>query len=542
MGLGPSKSKIRDLLLRASSQGSGTQSLDSNFLRCNHRISTVASLPISTNYNGNPIDDQNTSLDVSVSSAIGDSTSIAQEVDDITSEDNKADNNYPNNVIGTIRAIFKHGEKRGTCFLIESNVVATAFTNVYDVELGGRAKDVYTTFSPDKIKGDTIHFVNNYEKKKKTECLAVIVYNTNVLDEWLGVEIMSPEVLKERDLYLVASLGEEDEKVANNEAPPAMQGKDIYSDDPNRGEADKKELYKKSNLHQISVNIQTILNKVDETDKGKICFGAPVFYRECNNNSYVVGFLSADKTIETINQENMRVLIEGVIKGKESKKKDEKKIEEDKIEKLDLSRNDFGPLDIKFLSEFNLKNLIDLDLSSNSIKPQGVFYFTQGKYPNLKTLNLNFNEIGDEGLFHLSNAVLNDLEQLFLFHNNISKAGVEALCKADFAQNLVVLSLSENQNIMDEGVQCFEKQKNWRRLMILNLNRTGLTDKAVRYLIGSIMPNLKKIHLKGNNFSKEIEHEINAWKLNGVMIDKDDTNVHKKRRKKKLPNPTAEPH
>ena len=171
-------------------------------------------------------------------------------------------------------------------------------------------------------------------------------------------------------------------------------------------------------------------------------------------------------------------------------------------------------------------------MSYNLIKPQGVCYFTQGKYPCLKTLNLNFNEIGDEGLFHLSNAVLNELEQLFLFHNNISKSGVEALCKADFAQNLVVLSLSENQNIKDDGVQCFEKQKNWKRLMILNLNRTGLTDQAVKYLIGSIMPNLKKIHLKGNNFTNEISHEISAWKLNGVMIDYLDDYQKKKKKKR----------
>ena len=69
--------------------------------------------------------------------------------------------------------------------------------------------------------------------------------------------------------------------------------------------------------------------------------------------------------------------------------------------------------------------------------------------------------------------------------------------------------------------------------MILNLNRTGLTDQAVKYLIGSIMPNLKKIHLKGNNFSNEVAHEISAWKLNGVMIDYLD-DVQKKKKKKRV--------
>ncbi|MCQ2818916.1 MAG: hypothetical protein MJ252_16750 [archaeon] len=535
MGLGPSKSKIRDILLRASSQGSGTQSLDSTFLRCNHRITTVASLPISTtNYNPS-MDDQNSYMDMSVSSTIEESSTATQEADPITSLTSKCDNQiYPQRAIGTLKAVFRHGEKSGTCFLIESNVLVTAATNVFDVEYGGKAKEVMTTFSEEKIKADNILLVSNLDRrKKKSDYLAVMVFTTNVLDEWLGVEMMALDVLKEKDLYLVGSIGEEEDEKKSADNIASILNKENPTD-PSLNNSDKKELFKKSDLHQINVTVNSIMGRND-AEKLKVCYGAPVFYKECNNNSYVVGFLTSESRIEFLNQENMRLLVEGVIKGKASKKKDEKKIEEDKIEKLDLSRNDFGPLDIKYLSEFNLKNLIDLDLSSNSIKPQGVFYFTQGKYPCLKTLNLNFNEIGDEGLYHLSNAVLNELEQLFLFHNNISKAGVEALCKADFAQNLVVLSLSENQNIMDEGVQCFEKQKNWRRLMILNLNRTGLTDQAVKYLIGSIMPNLKKIHLKGNNFTNDIAHEISAWKLNGVMIDYLDDAQKRKRKRKAVP-------
>ena len=100
-----------------------------------------------------------------------------------------------NKVIGTIRAIFRNGEKKGTCFLIESNVVATAATNVYDSELGGKAKEIFTTFSEEKVKGENVLIITGFEKRKsRGECMAVFTYPINVLDEWLGVEMMAQDV------------------------------------------------------------------------------------------------------------------------------------------------------------------------------------------------------------------------------------------------------------------------------------------------------------------------------------------------------------
>ena len=207
MGLGPSKAKIRDILLRASSQSSGTQSADSNFLRCNHRISTVSSIPIAG------IGGDDGIIDVSYSSSADENLAISAEAEKITDEISAVDcASYPNRVIGTIRAIFKQGEKQGTCFLIEGNVVATAASNVFDTELGGKAKEVYTTFSEEKVKSESIFILPGYEKlKKRTDCLATIVYTSNVLDEWLGVEMLSPEVLQSKDLFLLGSLGELEE-------------------------------------------------------------------------------------------------------------------------------------------------------------------------------------------------------------------------------------------------------------------------------------------------------------------------------------------
>ena len=64
-------------------------------------------------------------------------------------------------------------------------------------------------------------------------------------------------------------------------------------------------------------------------------------------------------------------------KGKLLKKKIHKGIEEDNIVKLDLSRNGFNSIDIKYFTDFDLKNLRILDLSSNLIGVQGSFFLSQ---------------------------------------------------------------------------------------------------------------------------------------------------------------------
>ena len=95
------------------------------------------------------------------------------------------------------------------------------------------------------------------------------------------------------------------------------------------------------------------------------------------------------------------------------------------------------------------------------------------------------------------------LEQLFLFHNNISYVGIEHLCKADFIQSLVILSLSENPQITNEGCKHIGNTKNFKNLTILNMNRTGLTDEAITSLMSCPLPNLRKIHLHGNTFTEK---------------------------------------
>jgi Ran GTPase-activating protein (RanGAP) involved in mRNA processing and transport len=207
-----------------------------------------------------------------------------------------------------------------------------------------------------------------------------------------------------------------------------------------------------------------------------------------------------------------------VNQGKLLRKKTHKGIDEDNIVKLDLSRNDFGPLDIKYLTDFDLKNLRILDLSSNSIKPQGAFYLSQGKFSCLESLNLNFNEIGDEGLNHIANGFFSKLLYLYLFHNNISVEGIKYLVKAEFVNNLIILSLSENPNIGDSGIRIIKEHKGWSKLNTLNLNATGLTDDALKYLGEASMPKLKKLNILGNKFTDSGKPSINGLRMNHIHV------------------------
>ena len=214
----------------------------------------------------------------------------------------------------------------------------------------------------------------------------------------------------------------------------------------------------------------------------------------------------------------MKFLADGANKGKLLRKKINKGIDEDNIISLDLQRNDFGPLDIKYLTDFDLKNLRILDLSSNSIKPQGAFYLSQGKFNSLESLNLNFNEIGDEGLNHIANGFFSKLNSLYLFHDNISSKGIEYLVKAEFVKNLIILSLSENPNIGDTGVRLMKDHKGWNKLSILNLNYTGLTDFSISYLGEASMPKLKKLNIQGNHFTEQGRSGINALRMNHIHV------------------------
>ena len=408
----------------------------------------------------------------------------------------------------------------------------TLASNINNAEFGGKAISVTTSFSNDKI--SNISYPEEFEKNKLSgTSLAVLLYPDPVISDWLGVKIASNEELSDKDVLLMASLGlketSDDKSVISGDNSSidnsSNLGAPIVANSSTTTDGEEKSNVKymnNSEIHEISTSLTSKMST--ETNDEKLlqrCRGGPVYYKGYDGGPYVIGFLDKNFAVQQIDENALKFLVKCVNEGKKMRKKVHKNIEEDKIIKLDLARNEFGPLDIKYLTEFDLNNLQSLDLSSNAIKPQGAYFLSQGNYSNLRVLNLNFNEIGDEGITHIANAIFSSLEQLFLFHNNISSEGIKSLCKADFIPNLLILSLSENPSITDEGCKIIRENKNWSRLAILNLNRTGLTDTSIELLSNSAMPNLKKIQLKGNTFTENILDKIQAWKLTGLSIEYD---------------------
>ena len=330
---------------------------------------------------------------------------------------------FPYCGIGTISVQFPIGNEifKYTCFLIDANVVVTLASNLENKNLGGKAISIMTSFSKENVKWENI-FIQGEEKSKSNNSknennkkesldylssrLAVILYDDNIGNEWLGVEEGKKDDFEGRDTFVVFSFNE-----GRNNINKLNKGEVEINDGKYR-----------------EIFISNINPFLDASKKGeekdikliKQSPGSPLYYRDYNNGAYVIAIINENFEFQYIDKKTMVFLANMVNKGKLLRKKVNKGIDEENIVQLDLQRHDFGPLDIKYITDFNLKNLRILDLSSNSIKPQGAFYLSQSKFISLESLNLNFNEIGDEGLNHIANGCFTKLNCLYLFHDNIT--------------------------------------------------------------------------------------------------------------------------
>ena len=526
MGLGPSKEKIRKILEKSiNNQNINAQSL--------------ASLKIEYKYKqGDGMDIEEAVSNTSNTDGMeyqegGDSFNFSQdESQSITSPllDVKNTKKFPYIAIGrlTVRFPQADSDEYFTCFLIDTNVVITLASNLENASKGGKAKSISTTFSEEKVKWENIIIQGEEKTDKKKEKkeektldnadkskLAAILYEDNIGSEWIGVEGGTSEEFTGRDINVVFALV----NTAEGENDTAK---------PNEPK------FREVNVNNI--NPFRKLESDEEMALGKCVPGSPIFYKDFNSGGYVVAIVNELMEFQFFDKDTMIFLVTMVNKGKLLRKKQHKGIDEDNIVKLDLSRNDFGPLDIKYLTDFDLKNLRILDLSSNSIKPQGAFYLSQGKFSCLESLNLNFNEIGDEGLNHIANGFFSKLNYLYLFHNNISVEGIKYLVKAEFVNNLIILSLSENPNIGDSGIRIIKEHKGWAKLNTLNLNATGLTDDALKYLGESSMPKLKKLNILGNKFTENGKPHINGLRMNHIHVSYRTQAEREKEKKKKQEN------
>ena len=513
MGLGPSKEKIRKILEHSITN---PISSDQKNIKIEYKFDYAgAAAEAEENSNASTRGGDNKGGSENDSFIL--STEVTQALDNPTLNV-KNMNKFPYSAIGTITCKFPVDENKEfiyTCFLIDTNVVLTLAANLESNSKGGKAKSIVTSFSKEQVKWENIIIQGSETKgkgkkekdkdKNQNEALdnlqsklAVIFFDDSIGKEWIGVEGGKKEDFEGRDTFAVFS----------------FEDKGTTTDgDDSKGEIKFREIF-------IS-NINPFTQKLDDPNIANLIKqspGSPIYYNDYNNGAYAIAIITDTYEFQYFDRKTMVFLANMVNHGKLLRKKVNKGIDEDNIVQLDLQRNDFGPLDIKYLTDFDLKNLRILDLSSNSIKPQGAFYLSQGKFSSLESLNLNFNEIGDEGLNHIANGFFSKLNSLYLFHDNISAEGIKYLVKAEFVNNLIILSLSENPNIGDTGVRHMKEHKGWAKLSILNLNYTGLTDVALDYLGKSSMPKLKKLNIQGNKFSEQGKANINALRMNHIHV------------------------
>ena len=514
MGLGPSKEKIRKILEHSITN---PISSDQKNIKIEYKFD-YAGAAAEAEENSNSVSRNGENKGGAEGQSFILSEQITQELDN-SALNVKNMNKFPYSAIGTISCKFPVDDTKEfiyTCFLIDTNVVLTLASNLESNSKGGRAKSISCSFSKEQIKWENITIQGsetkgkgNKGKKDKDKDknqnenldnvqskLAVIIFDDSIGKEWIGVEGGKREDFEGRDTFAVFSF--EDKSTTTQD-----------EGDKTPGEQKFREIF--------IGNVNPFSQKADD-DLVKQSPGSPLYYNDYNNGAYAIAILNDSFEFQYFERNTMVFLANMVNKGKLLRKKVNKGIDEDNIVQLDLQRNDFGPLDIKFLTDFDLKNLRILDLSSNSIKPQGAFYLSQGKFSSLESLNLNFNEIGDEGLNHIANGFFSKLNSLYLFHDNISAEGIKYLVKAEFVNNLIILSLSENPNIGDTGVRHMKEHKGWGKLSILNLNYTGLTDVALDYLGKSSMPKLKKLNIQGNKFSENGKANINALRMNHIHV------------------------
>ena len=535
MGLGPSKEKIRRILERSITNPNMSEQKN---LKIEYKYKQTESMEVEENTNNMPTAENSENTE-------NDSFTFSQEVTQTLTNpklDVKNVKKFPYIAIGTISVVFPVSEEvfEYTCFLIDTNVVVTLAANINDKNKGGKAKSIVTTFSEEKVKweniiiqGEEAKGKGKKDKDKGNEALeginlasklAVILYDDNIGSEWIGVEGGKKEDFTGRDINAVFSLG-----LKGQQTTTETGGEDAPK--TKKGEQKFREIFV-NNVNPFS----DAYNKGTEDEKELIIHspGSPLYYKDYNSGAYVIAIINESYEFQYFDRKTMLFLCDMVNKGKLLRKKVNKGIDEDNIVQLDLQRNDFGPLDIKYLTDFDLKNLRILDLSSNSIKPQGAFYLSQGKFSSLESLNLNFNEIGDEGLNHIANGFFSKLNSLYLFHDNISVEGIKYLVKAEFVNNLIILSLSENPNIGDTGVRIMKEHKGWGKLSILNLNYTGLTDIALGYLGEASMPKLKKLNIQGNKFTETGKASINALRMNHIHVSYRTEAERQKEREEKM--------
>ena len=400
MGLGPSKDKIRKILEKSIEKLNSSDKIEYKYKHNDDLEVIEEKKEILEEYNKK------------------------KEIKNIDSPllDVKDVNKFPYNSIGFISVKFPSSNETYfyTCFIIYKNVIITLASNLIDENKGGKAISILTSFSNEEIKWDNIYIQSkkeNLENDLKSE-LAAIIYENDIGNEWVGVEGGKKEDFFDKNIYTIFSLGLKDIEYKLTK----IDEKKYIKREPYLREIEIKE----GNENPFKESKNSGTNKII-----KKANGSPCYYKDNKYGVYVIAIINQFFEFQYFDENNMIFLNNMVNKGKLLGKFIYKGIDQDII-KLDLSNNNFGPLDIKYLTDFDLKNLKILNLKINPINPQGAFYLSQGNFKNLENLDLSYNGIEDAGLLYISKGFFPNLSYLYLAGNRISCVGISFLVISKF--------------------------------------------------------------------------------------------------------------
>ncbi len=402
---------------------------------------------------------------------------------------------FPYVAIGTITIKFSSGEiTEHTCFAINDKIIVTCLSFLKHNKKF--ASEATTTLTNERL------IVKNCIKNDKKNLAIFFLENTRC-GQWIGVDeyITHRNSIDKKippknygDLKVIFSVGKGTSSELNRSESTVFMDERTSLGGNNKLIPFLKEIKINNNVEKIE----------DGNEENKIVGGVIYYKTQQSGGVYAVGLINEKFQPSFFDRETLKYLYEQVNKAQLSNTEG---VDVKNVIELDLSKKNIGPSHIKMLTEFNLKNLKKLNLLKNQIGPQGAFYLGQSKFNNLEILILNFNEIGDEGVQYLSKGPFLELKYLYLFHNNISNIGVEYILDSIFNDALLLLDLSDNPNIDDEGISSIKNRIQGnnsvlKELLCLNLSATTINDAALKVLNEIKFRKLRKLIMQDIDFSK----------------------------------------
>ena len=232
---------------------------------------------------------------------------------------------------------------------------------------GGKAKSIVTSFSDENVKWENI-FIQEEEKLNENDeedkiqldsldnlssKLAVIIYDDNISNEWLGVVEGKKEDFIGKDIFAVFSFKE---------------GKDnntIIIDEKNKDKKPKlREIFIYNNRNPFfDADIKGEKEEVELITQSP---GSPLYYKDYNSGAYVIAIITENFEFQYFDRKTMKFLIKMINKANQIKKKLNKDIEDYDIVQLNLEGKNLGQSDIIIINiDFKISLISTIKLCIN---------------------------------------------------------------------------------------------------------------------------------------------------------------------------------